>query len=244
LKEDKVSDPILSSDAASLSYFDGDRTTYALREASVEIPAREFVGIMGPSGSGKSSLLYVLSGLKRPTSGDVSFRGAAYGKMSEKALTELRRSSFGFVFQQPWLLGWQTATENVLMGAPEVDQQSIDLAEQSLKRLGIYELRDKIPSQLSGGEKQRICVARAMMNEPSVIFADEPTASLDQRNGHLVVDLLSDYKSQGTVVIVTHDAGMLTKADRVLVMRDGATVEWVTPAEAAAGRSYSINTQP
>jgi len=236
-----VSEPIICSDAISLSYFDGDRTTYALREATIELPDKEFIGIMGPSGSGKSSLLYVLSGLKRPTSGDLNFRGALYSKMSEKQITELRRRNFGFVFQQPWLLNWQTALENVMMGAPETNHEAEDLAEINFHRLGIHDLRLKQPSQLSGGEKQRVCVARAMMNRPSVIFADEPTASLDQRNGHLVVDLLSEYKEHGTVVIVTHDAGMLAKADRVLVMRDGAAIEWLTPTEAAAGKSYAAS---
>ncbi len=235
-----MSDPIISSDAVSLSYFDGDRTTYALREATIELPDKEFIGIMGPSGSGKSSLLYVLSGLKRPSSGDLSFRGAPYSKMNEKQITELRRKHFGFVFQQPWLLNWQTTLENVMMGAPSTDRAAEALAEENFQKLGIYDLRFKQPSQLSGGEKQRVCVARAMMNRPAIIFADEPTASLDQRNGHLVVDLLSEYKAQGSVVIVTHDAGMLAKADRILVMRDGAAVEWVTPEEAAAGKIYAV----
>jgi putative ABC transport system ATP-binding protein len=234
-----VSTTLINSDAVSLSYFDGDRTTYALREATIELPDKEFVGIMGPSGSGKSSLLYVLSGLKRPTSGDLCFKGQPYSKMNDRQLTELRRLSFGFVFQQPWLLNWQTAFENVMMGAPITDVRAEELANENFTKLGIFGLRDKHPSQLSGGEKQRVCVARSMMNKPSVIFADEPTASLDQRNGHLVVDLLSEYREHGTVVIVTHDAGMLTKADRVLVMRDGAAVEWLTPAEAAAGKSYA-----
>lgn len=225
----------------SLSYFDGDRTTYALRQASIELPDQEFVGIMGPSGSGKSSLLYVLSGLKRPTSGDLSFRGSSYSKMNEKQITELRRTKYGFVFQQPWLLNWQTAMENVMMGAPVTDEAAESRAEEHFRSLGIFDLRSKQPSQLSGGEKQRVCVARAMMNRPAVIFADEPTASLDQKNGHLVVDLLSEYKAHGTVVIVTHDAGMLSKADRVLVMRDGSAIEWLSPAEAAAGKSYAVN---
>jgi putative ABC transport system ATP-binding protein len=234
-------EPILTSESVSLSYFDGDRTTYALKEATVQLPDREFIGIMGPSGSGKSSLLYVLSGLKRPSSGDLRFRGNQYSGMSNAQLTDLRRKSFGFVFQQPWLLNWQTALENVMMGAPVIDSDALALADRCFERLGITQLQDKQPSQLSGGEKQRVCVARAMMNRPSVIFADEPTASLDQRNGHLVVDLLSDYKKDGTVVIVTHDPGMLSKADRVLVMRDGEAVEWVTPSEAIAGKTYAIS---
>jgi putative ABC transport system ATP-binding protein len=231
---------ILTTDAVSLAYFDGDQATYALREATVEIPDREFIGIMGPSGSGKSSLLYVLSGLKRPTSGDVKFRDLLYSEHTEAELTALRREHFGFVFQQPWLLPWQTTQENVMMGATVINRDALALTDVYFAQLGITGMKNKLPSQLSGGEKQRVCVARAMMNKPAVIFADEPTASLDQRNGHLVVELLSAYKDKGTVIIVTHDPGMLTNADRVLVMRDGQVVEWVTPQEALAGKSYAF----
>ena len=209
-------------------------------EATVEIPDREFVGIMGPSGSGKSSLLYVLSGLKRPTSGEVAFRGLRYSEHSESELTALRRASFGFVFQQPWLLPWQTTQENVMMGATVIGRPALALADDYFAQLGIAGMKNKLPSQLSGGEKQRVCVARAMMNKPAVIFADEPTASLDQKNGHLVVELLSAYKDKGTVIIVTHDAGMLSQADRVLIMRDGQAVEWVSPQEAVAGKSFAF----
>ena len=125
-------------------------------------------------------------------------------------MIDLRRQRFGFVFQQPYLLVWQTAMENVLMGAPTLDAAARRKAAGYFEQLGIAELADKLPSQLSGGEKQRVCVARAMMNDPDVIFADEPTASLDHANGHLVVDLLSAYREQGTVVVVTHDPEMLT----------------------------------
>lgn len=205
----------------------------------MEIPHREFVGIMGPSGSGKSSLLYVLSGLKRPTSGEVFFKEENLGALRDAQVTELRRQKFGFVFQQPWMLPWQTAVENALMGCLQVDRQAEAKTLERLTQLGVGKIAHKLPSQLSGGEKQRVCVARAMMNDPAVIFADEPTASLDHRNGHLVVELLSQYKTQGTVIIVTHDAEMLADADRVLVMRDGKTVEWVSPGE--AGRVKSFN---
>jgi putative ABC transport system ATP-binding protein len=228
---------ILNLDQVSLAYFDGDRTTYALREVTVSVPARRFVGIMGPSGSGKSSLLYVLSGLKRPTSGEVSFRGRRISDASDAKLTAIRRAHFGFVFQQPWLLPWQTALENTMMGCPKADASAERRAREKLVELGVGALCDKLPSQLSGGEKQRVCVARAMMNDPVVIFADEPTASLDHANGHLVIDLLSAYKERGTVIVVTHDAEMLAGADSVLTMRDGAAVDWSVPAEKAISPS-------
>ena len=230
-----MSNTILSTDRIELLYEDGDRKTYALREVTVDIPDRQFVGIMGPSGSGKSSLLYVLSGFKRPTAGDVSLDDKTlYSALSETNLVDLRRSRFGFVFQQPYLLVWQTAMENVLMGAPELNTESRSKAEAFFDQLGITRMRDKLPSQLSGGEKQRVCVARAMMNDPQIIFADEPTASLDHANGHLVIDLLSAYRDRGTVVVVTHDPEMLSSADSILLMRDGAAIEWVKPDQLAA----------
>lgn len=235
----RLPDPLLRTDAASLAYFDGDWTTYAVKEVTIEIPDREFVGVMGPSGSGKSSLLYLLSGLKLPTSGDVYLGDRRINSMPDPERTRLRRMSFGFVFQQPWLLSWQTALENVLMGAPELGPDALTRARGYFEELGIAGLERKMPSQLSGGEKQRVCVARAMMNDPAVIFADEPTASLDHANGHLVVDLLSGYRKRGTVIIVTHDAEMLAGADRVLIMRDGRDVEWVSPKEAAGGASFA-----
>jgi len=197
----------------------------------VEIPDRKFVGIMGPSGSGKSSLLYLMSGLKTASSGDVVHCGTSFKSLKVNELVDLRRQRFGFVFQQPYLIVWQTALENVLMGAPVLDKTAYARADQYFEQLGIADLRDKLPSQLSGGEKQRVCVARAMMNEPEVIFADEPTASLDHTNGRLVIDLLSAYRDRGTVIVVTHDPEMLSDADSILMMRDGESQGWVSPAD-------------
>lgn len=230
-----MTESLLTTDKISLIYDDGGKRTHALREVSVAIPDRQFVGIMGPSGSGKSSLLYILSGLKRPTEGDVALQDFKYGAHSDHDLIDLRRQRFGFVFQQPYLLVWQTAMENVLMGAPTLDGAARKRANEYFEQLGIAELSHKLPSQLSGGEKQRVCVARAMMNDPDIIFADEPTASLDHANGHLVVDLLSAYRERGTVVVVTHDPEMLTGADQVLMMRDGKDIGWVKPEEVMTG---------
>lgn len=235
-----MSEPLLTTDKVSLIYDDGSRRTYALREVSIAIPDRQFVGIMGPSGSGKSSLLYLLSGLKRPTEGDVFLQDYKYGAHSDRDLIDLRRRRFGFVFQQPYLLTWQTALENALMGAPVLDNAARKKAREYFEQLGIAGMADKLPSQLSGGEKQRVCVARAMMNDPDVIFADEPTASLDHANGHLVVDLLSAYRERGTVVVVTHDPEMLTGADQILMMRDGQDVGWVKPEDVTRGPSKTV----
>jgi putative ABC transport system ATP-binding protein len=205
----------------SLAYFDGDVTNYAVADVSLEMPARGFFGVMGPSGSGKSSLLYLLSGLKRPTGGDVEYAGVPYRTMNERALTQLRRERFGFVFQQPFLLNYLTARENVLAAASDRDPAAPDRADELFTALDILSLADRYPHHLSGGERQRVCIARAMVNRPDVIFADEPTASLDHTNGHVVIDLLAAYRERGTVIVVTHDPEMLADADRVLIMRDG-----------------------
>jgi len=222
---------MLIGESLSLAYYDGDRTTHAVQGASIEIPATGFVGVMGPSGSGKSSLLYLLSGLKRPTSGDVSITQLSnypitqYSRMSEHALTQLRRQRFGFVFQQPFLLNYLTARENVLAAAPRFDSSADARIRDLFERLDIAELANRFPAHLSGGERQRVCVARAMVNEPAVIFADEPTASLDHANGHIVISLLSSYRTRGVLLVVTHDAEMLRDADTVVQMRDGAIVD-------------------
>jgi len=212
----------VSASHVTLSYFDADQTVYAVRDVTLELPDTGFFGIIGPSGSGKSSLLYLLSGLKRPTAGDVQYRGRSLGSMGERERVRLRRERFGFVFQQPFLLGYLTARENLLVGAPLGDRDAPRRVDSLLADLHIDRLARRIPAHLSGGERQRLVVARAMMNEPEVIFADEPTASLDHANGRAVIDLLLRYRERGAVVVVTHDPTMLEDADRVYRLCDGA----------------------
>lgn len=226
--------PRLQARDVSLAYFDGDRTTLAVDGVSLELPAKGFVGIMGPSGSGKSSLLYLLSGLKQPTSGDVLLDGASMKLLSDAARTAVRRRRFGFVFQQPFLLNYLTARENVLAAALWEDRSAPARANELLHSLGVEEFADRFPYHLSGGERQRICVARAMVNSPDVIFADEPTASLDHVNGRLVMDLLVSYRTRGVVIVVTHDAEMLAGADRIYHMRDGRLDGWSQGGRAPA----------
>ena len=221
---------MLACERASLAYSDGERTTYALRDVTVALAPGRFYGIMGPSGSGKSSLLYVLSGLKPPTDGSARFGAFVYNQHSSADVTRLRREKFGFVFQQPFLMSYLTVAENVVLAAPRVDRAARDKAARFLDDLGLSSMAEKFPSQLSGGEKQRVSVARAMMNDPEVIFADEPTASLDHGNGHRVVDTLAAWRTRGTVVVVTHDPEMLADADEVLLLRDGALVDARPPA--------------
>lgn len=211
----------LSCDQVALAYKDGERTTFALREVSLSLPPGKFYGIMGPSGSGKSSLLYLLSGLKRPTSGTVHFGPQRLSDLPDTELMRVRRTRFGFVFQQPFLMTYLSAVENVILAAPKPNAEAQAKATELLAGLGLAGMENKLPSQLSGGERQRVAVARAMMSEPDILFADEPTAALDQANGHRVIEALAAWRTRGTVVVVTHDAGMIQSADSVIYLKDG-----------------------
>lgn len=208
---------------ASLVYFDHGREVFACRDVSLHVRPGEFLGILGPSGSGKSSLLYLLSGLKTPTSGDVTFEGRSLAGLSDEERSRTRLLEFGFVFQQPFLLGYLTAEENVMVAAPGKTSQ--EQATELLDRLGMLQKAHRYPHELSGGERQRVCVARALLGRPKVIFADEPTASLDHTNGVQVVHLLNQNRGQGSLVMVTHDPTMLAEADRIVELVDGRLVQ-------------------
>jgi putative ABC transport system ATP-binding protein len=211
----------LRTENVSLSYGDGDAITYAVHNVTLAYPERGFYGIMGPSGSGKSSLLYLLSGLKLPTEGQVFYREVPLSVQKERARVRLRRERFGFVFQQPFLLNYLTARENVLLAASENDRSAARHVDQLFDELRIAHLAHRTPTHLSGGERQRVVVARAMVNRPEIIFADEPTAALDHTHGRAVMDLLLGYRDKGTVLVVTHDPIMLAGADRIDYLLDG-----------------------
>lgn len=212
---------LIDAQSVNLIYQDGARTVYAVRSATLQVHQGEFVGIVGPSGSGKSSLLYLLSGLKIPSSGTVRYQGRCFAQASDGERSAIRRKRFGFVFQQPYLLGYLTVLENLLVPAPDTRayrERALDLLEQ----LGLGDKAHRYPSALSGGERQRVCVARALLMEPEVIFADEPTAALDQHTGLQVLELLERHRGEGAVVLVTHDPQMLRYCDTVYTLRDGA----------------------
>lgn len=208
---------------ATLAYQDHGREVFACERIDLRVEPNEFLGILGPSGSGKSSLLYLLSGLKSPTSGSVIYEGRDMNSMPDPERSQLRLREFGFVFQQPYLLGYLTALENVLLAIPGT--QAADEALGLLGALGIAEKAHRLPHELSGGERQRVCVARALFGEPKVIFADEPTAALDHRNGASVVALLNEHRKAGALVMVTHDETMLGEADRIVRIVDGRIVD-------------------
>jgi putative ABC transport system ATP-binding protein len=203
----------------SLVYSDHGRTVFAVRDVDLRVEKGEFVGILGPSGSGKSSLLYLMCGLKVPTSGAVEYKGRALASMSARERDELRLTEFGFVFQYPYLIGYLSALENVLVAQPEADLRGE--AMQLLERLDVADKAGRLPHELSGGERQRVCVARALLGGSHVIFADEPTAALDHTSGVQVMELLAEHRGEGALVVVTHDPSMLEHADRVVTIREG-----------------------
>jgi putative ABC transport system ATP-binding protein len=209
--------PIIEASKATLRYMDHDREVFACREISLDVLPGEFLGILGPSGSGKSSLLYLLGGLKQPTSGTITFEGQVIGQMPDSDRSRLRMREFGFIFQQPYLLGYLTALENVVVA----HQDLLDHAVELLQALGLGQKLRRLPHELSGGERQRVCVARALLGRPKVVFADEPTASLDHTNGLAVVELLSAHRGATSLVMVTHDPSMLQHADRIVRIDDG-----------------------
>jgi putative ABC transport system ATP-binding protein len=205
---------VLSGNNLSLVYRDAANDVRAVDGVSLEVKEGEFVGILGPSGSGKSSLLYLLAGLKSPSSGEVRFSGQAYGRLSQDRLAEFRRAHFGFIFQNHFLINHLSSLENIQTGG-EGDSAFL------LEELRIGACRDKFPWQMSAGEKQRAAIARAVVHRPKVVFADEPTASLDRPNADLVVDCLRRVTREGTLFVVTHDESILKGATRVLRMKAG-----------------------
>ncbi len=215
---------MLEAKDVSLIYRNGDGVTYAVKKASVTVNRGEFLGLVGPSGSGKSSLLYVLSGLKSASEGTVIFDGKAYHDLPNGKLIELRRKRYGFIFQQHFLINYLSVFENVMVGALEQTAAARERARALIAELGLEKQSNRLPWQLSIGQRQRVAIARALINEPAVVFADEPTAALDQATGHQVVDLLAQYRGHGSIVFVTHDPEMLGQADRVIRMRDGEIV--------------------
>ncbi len=216
---------MLEGESLTLSYQDGDRMLDAVHKVSIRVEDHQFVGILGPSGSGKSSLLYLLSGLRRPTGGDVYLDGRAYGKMPERDRVALRRTEFGFVFQQHFLINYLTALENVMVAAPVQDEAHADQARALLTDLGLGDKVHRFPYELSGGERQRVATARAMIHRPRVIFADEPTGLLDRHTGLQVMALLRGYREWGSLIAVTHNPEILAEADLVIKMRDGEVTE-------------------
>jgi putative ABC transport system ATP-binding protein len=216
---------MLQGEHLTLTYRDGMSTIDAVHDVSIAVEDRQFIGILGPSGSGKSSLLYLLSGLRSPSGGEIYFDGRAYGRMTESERTALRRSAFSFVFQQHFLIGYLTALENVMVAAPIQDKDFAGQAKALLADLGLGAALHRFPHELSGGERQRVTIARAMIHRPRVVFADEPTGLLDRCTGLQVMALLRGYCEHGSLIAVTHNPEILGGADRVVTLRSGRIVD-------------------
>lgn len=204
--------------------YDMEKTekVYALGGFDLKLPDKGLIGIIGPSGSGKSTLMYCLSTLKTPTDGKIIYNGKELTKLKNSERENIRRNEFGFVFQRHFLVPYMSAVDNVTVAAasktPEVEAK----AKKLLAGFGLTEKEfGKRPSKLSGGQRQRAAIARAMINDPNVLFADEPTAALDHENAFAVMKILKEYSKENLVLVITHDRSILSDADSIIEMWDG-----------------------
>lgn len=207
------------------TYKNGELDVPVLHDVCLSVDKGEFVSIMGPSGSGKSTLMNIIGCLDRPTSGSYLFNGEDVSSMNDDQLSDLRNRGVGFVFQQFNLLPRETAVENValpLIYANVPAKEREQRARAALERVNLSDRADFLPTQLSGGQKQRVAVARALVNNPSILLADEPTGALDSKSGEQLMELFCELNKQGTtIVMITHERGVASYAQRVLLMNDG-----------------------
>ncbi|MBO5352114.1 MAG: ABC transporter ATP-binding protein [Lachnospiraceae bacterium] len=195
---------------------------YALGGFDLTLPDKGLIGIIGPSGSGKSTLMYCLSTLKKPTDGQILYNGKNLTSLKDSERENLRRNEFGFVFQRHFLVPYMSAVDNVTVAAAKNDKETTEQAKRLLSGFGLGEKEwNKRPAKLSGGQRQRTAIARAMINQPKVLFADEPTAALDHENAFAVMEILKDYAKKHLVLIITHDRSILKDADRIIELWDG-----------------------
>ncbi len=239
---------MLSAKGLCRSFAHNGGQVHVLNSADLDIYQGDFTVIMGASGSGKSTLLYALSGMDRATAGTVLYHERDLVKMNEKELTTLRRNDFGFVFQQMHLISNLTMRENITVPgylnakrtAAEIDRRADSLLEQ----MGLTHVKDHLPSQCSGGEQQRCAVARAMIHEPALLFADEPTGALNKKNTTEVLDLLTSLNSTGqSILMVTHDLRAALRASRIIYLSDGRVIGEITLAPYSAEDEKHRETQ-
>jgi len=202
---------------------EGSAEVHAVRNASFEIQKKEFLAIMGASGSGKSTLMNILGCLDRPTSGTLILDGEEVGQLDEEILAKLRNQKIGFIFQAFNLLPRTTALENVELPLIYSDHENItQLARDALKIVGLEDRIRHLPNELSGGEQQRVAIARALVNDPEIIFADEPTGNLDSRSSLEIISILQKLNELGrTIVLITHEENIAEHTQRMVKMSDG-----------------------
>ena len=209
-------------------YVSGEETVEALRGVDLAISAGEFVTIMGQSGSGKSTLLSVLGGMNHPTAGEVEMAGVKLYQLPGERLADFRAQNLGFVFQSFHLIPYLTAAENVMLPLAIVkmsNQEKREKAREALDQVGLAAKVDRLPSQLSGGEQERVAIARAIVNKPHILLADEPTGNLDSKTSDEVMGLFRELNRSGqTVVMVTHNPENCSYTDRTIFLRDGQVV--------------------
>ena len=220
---------ILKTEKLCKSFSNGGVLQHVIKNLDMEIIDGDFTVIMGSSGSGKSTLLYALSGMDKPSMGKIIFDGTEIQDKSNDELASFRRGNCGFVFQSIYLLENQTVLDNVLTGALIVQKNSPELvnkAKELLEKTGIKETSwNKYPNQLSGGEAQRVGIVRAIINNPKILFADEPTGQLNSASSNDVLDIFTDIHKNGqSIVMVTHDLKTALRGNRVLYLRDGGVV--------------------
>jgi len=215
--------PRLKARGLRRSFRIGGASIEVLRGIDIDIAAGESVFLCGASGAGKTTLLYTLAGLETPEAGTVEFESQSLYGLSGNALARLRNKHMGFVFQSYFLLPELTALENVLLPALIRGKSELARGRDLLQRVGLSERIDHLPTELSGGEQQRVAIARSLINDPAILFADEPTGNLDSKNGEVIINLLLDLSKADTrtLVVVTHDENLASRGDRLVRIVDG-----------------------
>ena len=198
----------------------------ALDNVNLTVENGEWLAIMGPSGSGKSTMMNIIGCMDKPSLGEVILDGVDIAKESQKKLTEIRRDKIGLIFQQFHLVNYLTAVENVMVSQYYHSMPDEKEALEALERVGLKDRAKHLPSQLSGGEQQRVCIARALINHPEIVLADEPTGNLDEANENIVIDLFRQLHREGTtLIVVTHDPEVAEVAQRTVVLEHGRLVK-------------------
>ena len=199
---------------------------HALKEVNFQVRKGEWVAIMGSSGSGKSTMMNIIGCMDKPSIGEVILDGQDITKESQTSLTKIRREKIGLIFQQFHLIPYLTALENVMVAQYYHSIPDEQEALQALERVGLKDRAKHLPSQLSGGEQQRVCIARALINSPEIILADEPTGNLDEVNEKIVIDILTQLHKEGsTIIVVTHDLEVGDVAERKIILEYGKIVD-------------------